>query len=1247
MSDHSRVISDYQQFHTPSRSQFDQCKGKEKRDLYKLNFPSTSIDSGTCTNSTSTDEMPCVVVVNKSSNSLTSVAVVQHPDSLESIPLDDQQRPCSTNNSSTNGNRCNDSYLNSNSSKIGHRDWDKKLYKQKSQYVEDDDDDEFYIYANPINQHDDEDDDEAEETALPPEDAKEWRRESIVSSRTVKCGDSKSDLHNSLKLMSTACLKSDVSPRQQVTCNVLRTTHIDDHAYGRSKPSSLCTCPTNDQQRRSSLQHSNYQASFSRGAGSQSSMYDGTNLSTINTSGLSLESNYSSNASERNPLTSYSLQTTAIDHEFERPIDEANCHQWRENHVSSDSEDSDIDVHSDICESLESLVDHGIDSDASISTEGSDDSDDDSIDLRDEVKNFEDRDIGDGSSLPSPGVSTTMSDDFTTISLTRDYYPVKEDPPIGTIGQMYPWLRFSLFPNIPPTINFRIMDSPPLNIPPEVKRILKWKSTAVTPAIIRRVLYNSGMRIVKRSRQWIGIWSKHMRANLFKTIKDFQKFNHFPGTFQIGRKDTLWRNHVRLRNIHGKKSYDFLPVTYVIPSDMKQLRHAWEKSSPHQMWIIKPPASARGSGIKIIHKFMQIPKIRPLIVQKYLSSPFLINGVKFDLRIYVYITSFYPLRIYVYKEGLVRFASVMYSSCPRTVSDRYMHLTNYSVNRKSVTYTANEDVNACKGHKWSLKALWGYLTEKGFDTSAIWNSIVDIVIKTIISCETTVSTLTRLNLKNANSSHELFGFDIILDSNLKPWLLEVNISPSLQSTSKLDASIKGQMCKDLLNLAGVNIPPHLEKSYQQSFLEKICLDAGYEIESLCYDKRLYRCTLTTEERAKQIAFSRMERHEYLPTVLQNLLPDDIRHLVIAEDERSRAGQYIRVYPTITSHRYHKFFDRPRYYNHLFDAWEMQYANCRMEGIQRLVAACKNGLHVKAVVKESTKVSSPRTDVGRLSSTTSLRVRCCSRSATNRAIQRACRSARNLFARMRMNRHCPATKKDLEDAKSSSHTGSGDQLLRSTKASDKETEESSLGRTPISPNSAATTLYGSEEPYDGIHTSQQQQQMKNSKNSKASSSSSLSSPPNNSSSNNNNNNNCNSEHALKQSTHYTTIGDYKLNAEKQNKDGTSAKNKLLPSNPPNGVVRVPHCRGCALLAQNYRAAAAAAAAAANNNSKKVTTQDNCYPKSSEVETQLLDSAAAAAAAAPVHNASFVNKSSNNQPITKVTAYPGHIGVDSNN
>jgi Tubulin-tyrosine ligase family len=84
----------------------------------------------------------------------------------------------------------------------------------------------------------------------------------------------------------------------------------------------------------------------------------------------------------------------------------------------------------------------------------------------------------------------------------------------------------------------------------------------------------------------------------------------------------------------------------------------------------------------------EVPIDEPCIISKYISNPFLINGLKFDLRIYVMVTSMDPWRIYIYNEGLARFAVEQYD--PTTYkTGKHAHLTNFSLNKKNEKFVNN------------------------------------------------------------------------------------------------------------------------------------------------------------------------------------------------------------------------------------------------------------------------------------------------------------------------------------------------------------------------------------------------------------------------------------------------------------------------------------------------------------------------------------------------------------------------------
>jgi len=89
----------------------------------------------------------------------------------------------------------------------------------------------------------------------------------------------------------------------------------------------------------------------------------------------------------------------------------------------------------------------------------------------------------------------------------------------------------------------------------------------------------------------------------------------------------------------------------------------------------------------------------------------------------------------------------------------------------------------------------------------------DIVIKTLLCAENSI-TGSLFNMPNRYNGYELFGFDIILDDKLKPWLLEVNISPSLHSSSPLDLAVKGPLIREVFNIVGFHISPCMPAAAQ-------------------------------------------------------------------------------------------------------------------------------------------------------------------------------------------------------------------------------------------------------------------------------------------------------------------------------------------------------------------------------------------------------------------------------------------------
>lgn len=111
--------------------------------------------------------------------------------------------------------------------------------------------------------------------------------------------------------------------------------------------------------------------------------------------------------------------------------------------------------------------------------------------------------------------------------------------------------------------------------------------------------------------------------------------------------------------------------------------HRFPAPQKRRTFILKPDAGCQGKGISLVQSadgaLQALEDLRSdnVVAQQYLARPFLIDGYKFDLRIYVLVLSCEPLSMFIFREGLVRFCTEEYEP-PRedNLDVAFMHLTN-------------------------------------------------------------------------------------------------------------------------------------------------------------------------------------------------------------------------------------------------------------------------------------------------------------------------------------------------------------------------------------------------------------------------------------------------------------------------------------------------------------------------------------------------------------------------------------------
>jgi len=295
----------------------------------------------------------------------------------------------------------------------------------------------------------------------------------------------------------------------------------------------------------------------------------------------------------------------------------------------------------------------------------------------------------------------------------------------------------------------------------------------------------------------------------FRKLSPTCKLNHLPGNNALTLKSRLYQSLATLRERmqarFGARSsqgarLDFFPRAYLMPDDYHVLQET-ALANPAQRWILKPSNASKGKGIRLLDDTAEAPRQPHWLVQEYLDDPHTIRGHKYVLRLYVLLASLDPLRLYVYRQGFAKLASAPYDR--DDTANLFSQLTNPDINARNTD--AEIPVEFI-----DLERYRAWLREQGHDDDALFARLNDQLTLTVIAALDTFRQRCDDESVDARGGYELLGIDCLIDADLKPWVLECNLSPSLgvcagpESGGILEEAIKRRLVEDMISLVDLD-----------------------------------------------------------------------------------------------------------------------------------------------------------------------------------------------------------------------------------------------------------------------------------------------------------------------------------------------------------------------------------------------------------------------------------------------------------
>jgi hypothetical protein len=314
-----------------------------------------------------------------------------------------------------------------------------------------------------------------------------------------------------------------------------------------------------------------------------------------------------------------------------------------------------------------------------------------------------------------------------------------------------------------------------------------------------------------------------MRPDDFAMLYPHQRVSRIPGMDSICLKTTFFQGLASMKTVFPSL-YTFFPITYQLPCQFsnfqrEHLRLCGEMANrslrfdvPHTAitWIVKPRSGSCGHGIRLVQNSFDVAThMEPGIVQRYVV-PYLLDGYKFDFRLYILISNLNPFTVYLYNEGLARFCTHRYLAPTRdTLNDKFCHLTNTAINSQNakqsalILEAASVVLNRIAGENARASGLWARIRE------VVLLSIIaqyPAILENVTGMEIRQEEITppRKVIEDMRRYFQIVGIDIMISDRCDPIVLELNDRPSMCVTYEIERHLKTRVIYDALNVVTVD-----------------------------------------------------------------------------------------------------------------------------------------------------------------------------------------------------------------------------------------------------------------------------------------------------------------------------------------------------------------------------------------------------------------------------------------------------------